>query len=143
MSGSGTLLAERLLAGRARIAVGLDSDERALAAAVANLAAAGVAAYLVRADVRRPPLDGGTFDAICADLPYGWRSGSHAENADLYHALLAAAAGVAAPGARLAVITHDIRRFEAALAEFPQWRVDRTLRVFQKGYRPRIWLLHN
>lgn len=143
MCGSGTLLAERLLAGRARLAVGLDQDPGALRAAIANLDAAGVAAGLIRGDVARPPLAAGAFDAICADLPYGQLSGSHAANDALYRALLASAAEVAAPRARLAVITHDIRRFEAALSETRAWRVDRSLRVFQKGYRPQIWLLHN
>ena len=79
--------------------------------------------------------------SLAADLPYGERSGSHAANDALYRAFLAGAAAVAAPGARLAVITHDIRRFEGALAEAPGWRAERTLRVFQKGYRPQIWLL--
>lgn len=141
MCGSGTLLAERLLHGRARVAVGLDLDPAALAAAAANLSEAAVAASLVRGDVRRPPLAGGAFDAICADLPYGQRTGSHSGNDALYADLLGAAAALGAPRARLAVITHDIRRFDTALAAAPAWRVARTFRVFQKGYRPQIWLL--
>jgi 23S rRNA G2445 N2-methylase RlmL len=141
MCGSGTLLAERLLAGRAQVAVGVDDDPVALAAAAANLDAAGVAASLIRGDVRRAPLKEGAFGALCADLPYGARSGSHGANDALYRDFLATAAAIAAPRARLAVITHDIRRFEQALAASGAWRTERTLRVFQKGYRPQVWLL--
>jgi 23S rRNA G2445 N2-methylase RlmL len=133
LCGSGTLLAE---APPVALALGLDSDRRALAAARAN-----VAAPLVLADVRHLPLAPRSFDVIAADLPYGERSGSHRENDALYRAFLAAASHAARPGARLVAISHDIRRFEAALAESPPWRVSRKLRVFQKGFRPAIWLL--
>lgn len=131
MCGSGTLLAE---CPAVALAVGLDADPTVLAAAREN-----TAWPLVRGDVRRLPLRA-AFEVIAADLPYGERSGSHRENDALYRAFLEAAAQAAAPGARLAVITHDIRRFEAALAASP-WHPRQTLRVYQKGYRPAIWLL--
>lgn len=140
MCGSGTLLIERRLQGPARVAVGLDRDGAVLNDAAANIDAAGVAAHLVRGDIRAAPLRANSFDALCADLPYGERSGSHAQNDALYGDFLSRAAELAAPRARLAVITHDIRRFERALAASSGWRTDRTLRVFQKGYRPQIWL---
>lgn len=133
MCGSGTLLAE---APPAVLALGLDSDRGALAAAREN-----TTRPLVAGDVRNPPLHGGTFDVITADLPYGERSGSHAANDALYRAFLETAAELATPAARVVVISHDIRRFEAALGAAGTWRVRRRLRVFQKGYRPAIWLL--
>ncbi len=134
MCGSGTLLAE---CPPVALALGLDSDPKALAAAREN-----VAAPLVLGDLRHPPLRAAAFDVIAADLPYGERSGTHRATDALYRAFLSAAAHAARPGARLAVITHDIRRFEAALAGSAAWRLEAHRRVFQKGYRPAIWLLH-
>lgn len=133
MCGSGTLLAE---APPGMGPVGLDSSREALAAARANTSAA-----LVRGDVRQAPFKARSFDVIVADLPYGERSGSHAANDELYREFLAAAARLASAKARLAVISHDIRRFEAALEDSGAWRVEQKLRVFQKGYQPAVWLL--
>lgn len=133
MCGSGTLLAE---CPPVALALGLDSERRVL-----GLARENVAAPLVLGAVERLPLRRESFDVIAADLPYGERSGAHAANDALYRAFLGGAAEAARPGARLVAISHDIRRFEAALAEAPAWRLERRLRVFQKGYRPAIWLL--
>jgi len=132
MCGSGTLLAE---CPRVALAVGLDNDPRALDAARAN-----AEAPLVLGDVRRVPFQRG-FDVVVADLPYGERSGSHRDNDALYQAFLESAAQAVRPGARLVAITHDIRRFERALASADGWRVERQIRVFQKGYKPAIWVM--
>ncbi len=48
-----------------------------------------------------------TFNAICTDLPWGQLVGSHQHNADLYPRVLAEAARVAAPRARLVLLTHE------------------------------------
>ncbi|HEX6488831.1 MAG TPA: methyltransferase domain-containing protein [Candidatus Dormibacteraeota bacterium] len=133
MCGSGTLLAE---APPGLGPVGLDSSREALAAARANTDAA-----LVLGDVRQAPFKAGAFDVLVADLPYGERSGSHATNDRLYREFLAAADRLASQKARLAVISHDIRRFEAALEDAGAWHLELKLRVFQKGYQPAIWLL--
>ena len=141
--GSGTLLIERLLRAPAREATGYDLDPAALQAARSNIAAAGLGGRLslVRADVARLPREASSLDALAADLPYGDLVGSHAANARLYPALLHEAARVAMPGARFAVITHDIRLFQRCLAETPGWLVERRLRVFQGGHRPEVSLL--
>ncbi len=143
LCGSGTLLVERLLRAGAVGAVGLDSDPHALEAAAANLGAAGLAerARLLPADVAGTGLPPAAFDALAADLPYGERSGSHAGNRALYAATLAEAARLAIPGAPFVLITHDVGRFRAALAETQAWAIESESRVFQGGYRPRIWLL--
>ena len=141
--GSGTLLIERLLRAPAREATGYELDPTALEAARSNIAAAGLEGRvgLVRADVAQLPRKPSSLDALAADLPYGDLVGSHAANARLYPALLREAARVAAPGARFAVITHDIRLLQRCLAEAPEWLVERRLRVFQGGHRPEVSLL--
>jgi 16S rRNA G966 N2-methylase RsmD len=150
MCGSGTLLVERLLAEEAAAAVGVDDDPAALDAARTNLRAAGVRnARLVAADATSPAalteaLGDERFDLVLADPPWGDRHGSHAAAPDVHAGLLRAAYAVAAPGARLVVLTHEVRVMERALAGAADlWRGDdEPLRVFAKGHHPRIWVLH-
>jgi tRNA (guanine6-N2)-methyltransferase len=141
--GSATLLIERLLRGPAAEAIGYDLDHHALRAGAANLAAAGLdgRARLLRADVGLLPRATSSLDVLVADLPYGDLVGSHAGNVSLYPALLREAARVAAPDARFAVVTHDIRLFERCLSGVPEWRPELRLRVFQGGHRPQVSLL--
>lgn len=149
MCGSGTLLVERLLAGPAAEAVGVDDEPAALDAARANLRAAGHrAARLVRADATSPDdlagaLGGERFDLLLADPPWGTLHGAHARSDQVHAGLLRAAHAVAAPGARLAVLTHEVRVMERAVAAAADLWTPRAqpLRVFAKGHHPRIWVL--
>lgn len=143
LCGSGTLLAERLLRCPAAEAVGCDVGRESLAAARANLAAAGVAGglRLLRADATATGLADSAFTALCADLPYGNLVGSHRSNAALYPGVLREAARLAAPGAAFAVITHELRLFDACLREAGRWTAERTVRVLQGGQRPQLYLL--
>jgi tRNA (guanine6-N2)-methyltransferase len=123
LCGSGTLLVERLIRTPVAGAVGGDLDGEALRGARANLAAAGLdgAAWLVRMDATRMGLRDGGADVLLADLPYGHRMGSHEANAALYPAALREAARVAAPGARLVLLTHELRLFERCLPGARAW----------------------
>jgi predicted RNA methylase len=145
MCGSGTLLIERLLAAPARTAVGVDSDPEALDAAAANLDAAGLTgrARLLAQDIHDDGwLAEGPFDVLLADPPWGDKTGHHAGNEALHLALLRRAHAAAAPGARLAVLTHEIRIMERCLARTADlWQVRSQTRVFHKGHHPRIYLL--
>ncbi len=144
LCGSGTLLVERLARGPAAGALGCDLDPDALMGARTNLAAAGLdgRAALARMDAVRLGLHDGGVDVLLADLPYGHRMGSHEDNATLYPAVLREAARVAAPGARLVVLTHELRLFEHCLAGArPWWRPERSTQVFQKGHHPVIHVL--
>jgi hypothetical protein len=144
MCGSGTLLVERLLLCRTAEALGVDISGEALSAARANLAAAGVArgARLMQSDAVLTGLDMARYTVLCADLPYGNLVGSHRENTVLYPMLLDEAARMAAPGARFALVTHEIRLFDATLEDAKQlWQPERTFRVFQGGQRPQVYLL--
>jgi 23S rRNA G2445 N2-methylase RlmL len=87
-------------------------------------------------------LDMARYTVLCADLPYGNLIGSHRENTVLYPLLLDEAARMAAPGARFALVTHEIRLFDAALEDAKRlWQAERTFRVFQGGQRPQVYLL--
>lgn len=149
MSGSGTLLVERLLAGPVAGAVGVDVADDAIAAARENLDAAGLTrkVTLVQADALDPatwPAGPATepADLVLADPPWGSLHGSHADAPAVHAGLLRAAHAASAPGARLVVLTHEVKVMETAVREAaPLWRPHPPLRVYAKGHHPRIWLL--
>jgi len=145
MAGSGTLLVERLLAGPARLAVGVDRDRAVLEDCRENLAAAGLGdrALLLAGDVADDAwLDHGPYDVLLADPPWGTLVGDHAANEALYATLLERAHLAAAPGARMAVLTHEIRLMERCLDRARGlWAPEGVTRVYQKGHHPRIYLL--
>lgn len=135
MCGSGTILIERLLAGPARSAVGVDIDPAAIAAAQEN--SAGLDVELHTADIA--DWTGGPFDVIFADPPWGDKTGTHSANEALHDLLLRKAYDLAAT--RLVVLTHEIRIMQRCLRRVDRWGVRRELRVFAKGHHPRIYVL--
>jgi tRNA (guanine6-N2)-methyltransferase len=145
LCGSGPLRGERLRAGPARLAVGVDRDRAVLEDCRQNLAAAGLEdrALLVAGDVAGDAwLAHGPYDVLLADPPWGTLVGDHAANQALYATLLERAHRAAAPGARLAVLTHEIRLMERCLDRARGlWEPEGVTRVYQKGHHPRIYLL--
>ena len=142
--GSGTLLVERLAAGAAQRLIGCDLDPEVLECARANAAAAGAAAKieLYAWDARALPLPDHSVDTLCADLPFGNLVGSHHDNLSLYPAILAEAARVARPGARLVVISHEVHLMEELVARSTStWQAEQTIRVTLGGLNPRIFVL--
>lgn len=142
--GSGTLLVERLALTKAQEAIGCDIDHEALECARANLLAAGMAARvrLQAWDATALPLDTASINVILADLPFGQLIGSHRENQRLYPRLLSEAARVAAPGARMLLLTHELRLLEAAVADMPElWDVQQVLGVRSGGMLPRVFVM--
>ena len=143
--GSGSLLIERAANGPAARLIGLDIAPEALAFCQSNLNAAGsglaARVALIRADARAAPLPTGGVTALCADLPFGQQVGSHAANLALYPAVLVEAARIAAPGARLCVISHEARLMSESLARSPAWEMVEERRISLNGIFPRIYLL--
>jgi tRNA (guanine6-N2)-methyltransferase len=145
MCGSGTLLIERLLVAPARRAVGVDLSTEAVQAATANVAAAGLTdrVELVTSDIADPGwARRGPFDVLLADPPWGDKIGRHDENEALHDLLLRRGHDVAVPGARFAVLTHEIRIMGRCLQRAQRlWELEKEHRVFNKGHHPRIYLL--
>ena len=141
--GSGTLLVERLALGRARLALGCDTDPAALACAQANLQAAGVdrAVRLERWDAAQLPLPDESVHMICADLPFGQLIGSHQQNEALYPRMFAESARIAAPLAHMVLLTHEVRLMERVAEEYRHlWRTEEVIRVRSGGMTPRVYL---
>jgi ubiquinone/menaquinone biosynthesis C-methylase UbiE len=141
--GSGTLLIERLAAKSARRIIGLDRDESVLRCAESNIAAANKQGQidLICGDMTRTPLTINCADAICADLPFGQYSGSHAHNQQLYPIVLEEAARLAKPEALCVLITHEIRLMDHLLRISTEWLLAKQIRVTLRGLHPAIYVL--
>lgn len=139
--GSGTFLVEQSFLTAPDRAVGVDLSEAAIAAARAHQRAARRKGRIdwVTGDVLTTELEGG-FTRLLANPPWGELHGEHATNQELLAALLERAAQLAAPGARLGILTHEITRMHA-VARDPQsrWELRDEHRFFQKGHHPRLF----
>jgi tRNA (guanine6-N2)-methyltransferase len=141
--GSGTLIVERLAVEQADTVIGCDIDVRTLDCAAANLRAAGFEreARLETWDATSLPLPDGWASVVVADLPFGQIVGSHRENEQLYPRLFAEATRVAAPAARMALLTHEVRLLERVASDYrADWELDAVVRVRSSGMTPRIYL---
>ncbi|MFO7169739.1 MAG: RNA methyltransferase, partial [Chloroflexota bacterium] len=87
------------------------------------------------------PLPDASVSVLMADLPFGQLVGSHRDNEVLYPRIVAEAARVAAPGARMVLLTHEVRLLERVAAEQRgSWELVRTVRVRSSGMTPRLFL---
>ena len=145
MCGSGTLLVERLLAGPAADAVGVDLAPDARRGLVGEPRGRQLRPRrLLHADCAGRPGRGRGhgYDLLLADPPWGTLHGTHATNAEVHAGMLRAAYDAAAPGARFVVLTHEIKVMERCLRDADAlWRVRDEIRVFAKGHHPRIYVL--
>lgn len=163
MCGSGTLLAERVLAGPARLLVGCDADAEAVDCAAANLKATGKAngtvivsadeasllartakppsAILYQGDATATPFPDGSFTVISCDPPWGDVVGSNSANRALYPRFLTEARRLLERGGRLVLLSHEVRLMATLLQQTADWRVQSETRVHHSGHYPRIYLL--
>jgi len=141
--GSGTLLIERALVGKAARLVGCDIDASALACAARNSAnvTGGPSIELQAWNATTLPLPDSSVDAITADLPFGLHVGSHTINQTLYPAVLREAARVAKAGTRFVVITAEVKLLAGAISAVPQWSQRESFRVNLGGLTPAIAVL--
>ena len=110
--GSGAELVERARLGPFRRLHGSDLEERALAVARENLAAAGVQASLERGDALAVAPPGVTL--VLTNPPMGRRASRTPGLADMLDRFVAHAAAVLAPGGRLVWITPWAKRARSA-----------------------------
>lgn len=144
MCGSATLLIERASRLPAQSLVGVEQDPQVLKCAKQNITAAltPVPIDLVETDARSMEFPDNHFTALVADLPWGQEFGAHEYNEKLYPAVLQEAARVAAQGARLVLLSHEVRLMEELLEQFTDvWHLKRTVKVFQGGLHPRLYAL--
>lgn len=143
-AGSGTLCIERLAYGPAREVIGAERDPEALECTRANLRAAGLGGHvrLERWDAGNVPLPSGSVTALTSDLPWGHLIGGHEENERLYPRILEEGARLAAPDARLVLLSSEVRLLERLLSQRAgMWTVERTIRLNPGGTPLRIYVL--
>lgn len=147
--GSGSILIELAGSRRVKLAVGCDINEKALDCARANAAAAlrqpgGLRSGITLAqwDATRLPLPDRSVDVLCSDLPFGHHVSTHQDNVALYPQVLKEAARVAKPGARAALLTHEVRLMTALLEDSADWAVEEVLALTLNGLHPRLYLLN-
>ena len=144
MCGTGTLLAERKLAGPYQALLGGDIAPGALQAAAANLSKAGGqgGGYALQLwDARRLPLRAGWLDAIVCNLPFGKQIGSHEENPALYDLFLRQVSRVLHRGGRAVLLTSEKDLMRQLLPRYPQLQREREVLVGVLGQAARIYVL--
>ena len=139
--GSGTLLIERAACGPFGKLIGCDIDLSALACATRNVKAFGQHMELHTWDATAMPLPDASVSAITADLPFGLRVGSHANNETLYPALLREAARVAKPRARCVLMSAEVKLLQRTVEQEDSWDVIETMRVNLSGLQPVVVVL--
>jgi 23S rRNA G2445 N2-methylase RlmL len=153
MCGTGTILAERMLAGPYQSLLGGDNDPAALAAAKANLAQAWsdasrsggpdrrAACVLYLWDARLLPIRAGMVDAIVCNLPFGEQIGSHADNPALYDRFFAQVVRVLSPGGRAVLLTSEKDLVHRCTRSYPHLRREQEILVGVLGQAARIYVL--
>lgn len=141
--GSGTFLVEQLFEVAPARAIGVDLDPAAIDAAQQHQRTARRKGHIdwITGDVRQVELEPG-FTRFVTNPPWGTLHGEHATNEQLLADLLHRSAELAAPQARLGVLTHEITRMHQVLeGSAAGWRKVGEHRFFQKGHHPRLFLL--
>lgn len=143
--GSASIMIEHLGRGVSNVAIGIDNDSAMLSCASTNLGGAGDdisnRAHLVAANAIRSPFSDGTIEALCADLPFGQRVGSHELNRQLYPALLKESARIARPGASFVLLSHEVKLIRAILQGIDVWHLEREIPITLRGLHPHIYVL--
>ncbi len=134
--GAGTLLAERLASGPARLVLGGDISAEALRAARAN-----VRVPLLRWDAGRLPVAPQSIDAIACNPPFGKKIGSRQSVQALYPRLLAETLRVLKPGGRAVFVTSEYDAMRDALRTVHGLTLDRGYSVALLGEWGRIYIL--
>jgi tRNA (guanine6-N2)-methyltransferase len=141
MCGSGTLLAERMLAGEYQQVLGGDIVGRHVEIARQNLAALGGRWRVSRWDARRLPLAAASVDAVATNLPFGKQIGSRQEIEQLYPAVLAEIARVLKPAGRAVILSSQYELLKEAVRQERRLQIERGYSVAVLGEWGRIYLL--
>jgi tRNA (guanine6-N2)-methyltransferase len=109
LCGAGTILIERAHLGRYRMLRGGDSDAAALEAARENVGPRYKPIELREWDAAALPLGDREVTRIITNLPWGRKSGTHADNLRLYPRLMREFRRVLAPGGLMVLMTSETR----------------------------------
>jgi len=151
MCGTGTILAERALAGPCRLLLGGDVDPVALQASRANLSRVSpqwsarggrLGGYIVHQwDARALPIQAASVDVVVSNLPFGEQMSSHADNPSLYGRFFQHLARILVPGGRAVLLTSEKELMRQLLDDHPSLRREHQVLVGVLGQAARIYVL--
>ena len=140
MCGVGTLLAERARAGSYRVLLGGDVDTDVLHGASVNLRDNAICS-LHRWDARALPLRPRSLDAVVCNLPFGEKTGSHADNPALYNRFFQQLIYALRPGGRAVLLTSEKELMRQLLRRHASFRREREILIDVLGQAARIYVL--
>lgn len=141
MCGSGTILAERILAGKYQQVLGGDIVERHVEIARQNLDGLGTNWRVSRWDARKLPLASASVDAVATNPPFGKQIGSRQDIAQLYPAVLAELMRVLKPGGRAVILSSQYELLKDVVRQQRGLEIVRGYSVAVLGEWGRIYLL--
>lgn len=133
--GSGTLLIEAAHAMDCASLMGTDISAQAVQIARQNAAAAHCRAAFLQKDCRRFAVRE-PYDLVLANLPFGNRVGSHADNTALYRALAARLPALLKPDGLAVLYTMEGRLLEKCLSAAKELQTVRAVRTEAGGLMP-------
>jgi hypothetical protein len=140
--GAATNLLHAAAMARPGLLLGMDHSPEALVSARANLDTRGLTnAHLGRADATHLPLPDGSVDRIIANLPFGKRVGSHADNQRLYPQFMAELRRVLTRQGRAVLLTEDKRLFRDAVQRTHKIRVIKEIVLESGGAHPSAYVV--
>jgi 23S rRNA G2445 N2-methylase RlmL len=141
LCGSGTLLAERMLAGNYEQVLGGDVARRQVEIARQNLEGLGKAWRVSRWDARKLPLVSASIDAVATNPPFGKQIGSRQDLEQLYPAVVAEVARVLKPGGRAVILSGQYELLKDVVRHQPGLEIVRGYSVAVLGEWGRIYFL--
>ena len=141
MSGAGTILVERGLAGPHTLLLGGDIRARALASAAENIGPRHKPRLLLRWDARNLPLRSGTVDKVATNPPFGKRLGTHRENRALYSALFRELDRVLRPSGRVVLISSETELVRDSVRQAGGLEIVRGYAATILGHRATLYVI--
>jgi 23S rRNA G2445 N2-methylase RlmL len=152
MCGTGTILAERALAGPYEQLMGGDVDPQQLRASRANLERLRIpwgsvsgsrqTGYVLHEwDARALPVRAGALDVVVSNLPFGEQIGSRADNPELYRRFLRQLARVLTRGGRAVLLSGEKELMRDLVHDDPALRLEKQVLVGVLGRAARFYVL--
>lgn len=138
--GSGTLLIERGFLSPCASLTGVDIAHAAVEIARQNAAAANCPAKFIANDCLRFRAER-PYDELVANLPFGNRVGSHADNRQLYEGMLRRLPQWLRPGGTAILYTMEFTLLKTLLREMPNLRLVSQARTAAGGLTPMAFVL--
>jgi len=138
--GSGTLLAEAAAYNDDLVLLGSDLSQPGLAVASSNQRHFSQG-LLICADAAELPVMANSVGRVVANIPFGKRVGSHADNVTLYPAFLGELTRVLRPDGRAVLLTEDKSLFRRSAQEARGVRLLREVRLASGGAHPSAFVL--